>query len=87
MKKKTAISLPEPLLEVVDRLAKDFGMSRQEFIHLAVEKFVQQYEPVTDSLNRYYATEPAETEEDLEVKRFVERAAYLLLASQPKEDR
>lgn len=53
---KTAVSLPEPLIKVVDRVARNLGLSSEDLIHLAVEKFVQRYEPVTESLNRTYAS-------------------------------
>jgi predicted transcriptional regulator len=42
---KTAISLPEPLFEAAEKLAKRMNLSRSALYARAVEDFVQRYDP------------------------------------------
>ena len=59
---KTAISIPDPIFEAAEDLAKKMGISRSELYARAVEGFVQtrRGEEVTAALNRVYAEEPSE---------------------------
>jgi len=58
---KTAISLPDPLFEAADQLAKRLGMSRSELYATAVEEYLKSHrsEGVTEALNRIYREEPS----------------------------
>ncbi len=59
---KTAISIPDPVFEAAEELAKKLGVSRSELYTKAVESFVRglRDEHITEALNRVYATEPSE---------------------------
>jgi len=59
---KTAISIPDPIFEAAEDLAKRMGISRSELYAKAVEGFVQarRGEEITAALNRIYADEPSE---------------------------
>lgn len=56
---KTAISLPDPIFEEAEELAKRLGMSRSQLYATAVSQFVEAYreEAITAALNELYATE------------------------------
>ena len=53
---KTAISLPDPLFEAAERLAKRMGISRSELFQRAVQAFLQEHkdEGVTEALDQVY---------------------------------
>jgi metal-responsive CopG/Arc/MetJ family transcriptional regulator len=57
---KTAISVPDPLFEAAERLARRMGMTRSELFQRAVAAFVQSHRDanVTEALNRVYAAQP-----------------------------
>jgi metal-responsive CopG/Arc/MetJ family transcriptional regulator len=59
---KTAISIPDPIFEAAEDLAKKMGISRSELYARAVEGFVQtrRGEEITAALNRIYAEESSE---------------------------
>ncbi|HEX3557262.1 MAG TPA: ribbon-helix-helix protein, CopG family [Thermoanaerobaculia bacterium] len=56
---KTAVSLPDPLFEAADQLAKRLGMSRSELYDTAIEEYLRSHrnEGVTEALNRIYREE------------------------------
>lgn len=56
---KTAISLPDPLFEAVDRLATRLGVSRSKLFQHAMERFLREHDEqlVTEALNRVYGSE------------------------------
>ncbi len=56
---KTAISIPNPIFEAAEQLAKELGMSRSELYSTAIAAFVEahQSENVTEKLNQIYADE------------------------------
>lgn len=56
---KTAISLPDPIFEEAEELAKRLGMSLSQLYATAVSQFVEAYreEAITAALNELYATE------------------------------
>lgn len=59
---KTAISIPDPIFEAAEDLAKRMRISRSELYARAVEGFVQtrRGEEITAALNRIYADDPSE---------------------------
>jgi metal-responsive CopG/Arc/MetJ family transcriptional regulator len=59
---KTAISLPDPLFEAAEKLAKRMKVSRSALYARAVEDFVRRNDPddLTAELNRVLAYEPQE---------------------------
>jgi len=56
---KATVSLPGPLLEAADELAKRLGMSRSEFFAAAVEAYLEDHRQagVTERLNEIYHDE------------------------------
>jgi metal-responsive CopG/Arc/MetJ family transcriptional regulator len=59
---KTAISIPDPIFEAAEDLAKKMGISRSELYARAVDGFVQtrRGEEIIAALDRLYAEEPSE---------------------------
>ena len=76
---KTAISIPDPIFEAADSLAKQLGMSRSEFYRRAVEEYMEsrQHENVREALDLVYSDESSALDEPL---------AQMQFASLPKED-
>ena len=64
---KTAISLPEPLFERADSLARLQKISRSQLFARAVEEFLQRHESqvLLDGLNRAYDDFPNPEEKNL----------------------
>jgi metal-responsive CopG/Arc/MetJ family transcriptional regulator len=58
---KTAVSLPDPLFQAADELAKRLGISRSELYAIAIGEYLSthQKEAVTEALNRVYEREPS----------------------------
>ena len=56
---KTAVSIPDPLFEIVEELCKRHRIPRSRFYAMAIKQFVDAYREneVTERLNRVYATE------------------------------
>ena len=54
---KTAISLPDPLFQAAESLAKRMGLSRSELFQRALQAFLQEHKDtgVTEELNIVYA--------------------------------
>ena len=54
---KTAISVPDPIFEAADDLARRLGMSRSQLYTTAVTRFLDSYndEAVTQALNEIYS--------------------------------
>jgi metal-responsive CopG/Arc/MetJ family transcriptional regulator len=54
---KTAISIPDPIFEAADDLARRLGMSRSQLYTTAVTRFLDSYddEAVTQALNEIYS--------------------------------
>lgn len=50
---KTAISIPDPIFEAVEKATKSLGVSRSEFITNALKEYLQahRYEGITEKLN------------------------------------
>lgn len=72
---KTAISLPDPLFETAERLAKRMKMSRSALFARAMEEFVNRNDPddLTAEINLVLADEPQERD------AFVDAAAAAML--------
>ena len=53
---KTAISLPEPLFQAAERLAKRMGLSRSVLFQRALQTYLQRHQDadVTEALNRVF---------------------------------
>ena len=76
---KTAISIPDPVFQSAESLAKRMGISRSELFCRAVESYVEahRYDRVREALDAVYAEEPSGVDHAL---------AELQSASLPKED-
>lgn len=57
---KTAISIPDPIFESAERLARRLGMSRSQFYSEAVNALVEKhkYQGVTEQLDAIYEVNP-----------------------------
>jgi metal-responsive CopG/Arc/MetJ family transcriptional regulator len=57
---KTAVSLPDPLFEAADRLARQLGKSRSQLYAEALEAFLERHrdDDITGRLNQVYDAEP-----------------------------
>ena len=76
---KTAVSLPDPLFDAADRMAKRLGMPRSRLYAEAVEAFINAHHDagVKEALNALYGTEPSKLDRAL---------AAIQVASLPEED-
>jgi metal-responsive CopG/Arc/MetJ family transcriptional regulator len=76
---KTAISLPDPLFEEADRVARKRGISRSELYALALDEHLAKTrsDEIRESYDRVYGEE--ETEEDRALARAVRAAALATL--------
>jgi len=63
---KTAVSLPDPLFEAADRLARQLGKSRSQLYAEAVREYLKRHrdEDITRRLNEIYEAEPELAELD-----------------------
>ncbi|MGE0581849.1 MAG: CopG family transcriptional regulator [Steroidobacteraceae bacterium] len=68
---KTAISIPDPVFEEAERLAKRRGMSRSELYSKAVSDYVenQRFVGVRERLDAVYAAAPADSELEPDIAR------------------
>ncbi len=57
---KTAISLPDPLFEAADQLARQLGKSRSQLYAEAVREYLERHrdEDITRRLDEIYGAEP-----------------------------
>lgn len=78
---KTAISIPDPVFEAAERLAKRLGKSRSELYTTAICEYLDEHreEGVTERLNEIYGEKPEESAVD-------EVLMELQLRSAGKED-
>jgi metal-responsive CopG/Arc/MetJ family transcriptional regulator len=79
MTMKTAISLPDPVFEAAEALAKELGVSRSELYTEALKAYLQKYnrDQILHKLNLVYAEEPSEPDPALTKMQFI---------SLPRED-
>ena len=77
---KTAISIPDPIFEAAERLARPFGVPRSKLYAKAVAAYLERYrqEGVTAALNRVYGSSPKESRLAADVRALQE-------ASVPRE--
>lgn len=78
---KTAISLPDPLYEAAERLARRLGKSRSELYAEALRAHLERHEgqSITERLNEIYGEEPELAELDPVLRELQHR-------SLPKEE-
>ena len=59
---KTAISLPDPLFEQAEELARRFDLNRSQLYARALQEYLDKYNPdsITAAFNTIYATESSE---------------------------
>jgi metal-responsive CopG/Arc/MetJ family transcriptional regulator len=64
---KTAMSIPDPLFQAADKVAKQLGVSRSELYSNAVEKFVEAYQRELDrkKLEEVYSEDDSEPDKVL----------------------
>lgn len=68
---KTAVSLPDPLFQAADRLARRLGISRSEVFQRAINAYLKAHEDaiVTDALNAVYGENPQDIGLDPVIER------------------
>ena len=78
---KTAISIPDPLFQEAERLARRMGMSGNEVFQRAVAAFVQAHREanITDALNRVHGADEGNGRLDAVLEQ-------LQFASSPEEN-
>jgi len=56
---KAAVTIPDPVFEAAEELARRMGVSRSRLYSVAIQRFVQDHddEAVTAKLNEVYSTE------------------------------
>jgi metal-responsive CopG/Arc/MetJ family transcriptional regulator len=76
---KTAISLPDPVFEEAESLAKQLGVSRSELYTKALKAYLQKYnhDRILNKLNEVYSEESSEADSVL---------TKMQLISLPNED-
>ena len=62
---KTAISLPEPLFNRAESVARELHISRSQLVAKALDEFVKRFErqALIEAINRAYLDEPPTAEE------------------------
>jgi metal-responsive CopG/Arc/MetJ family transcriptional regulator len=65
---KTAVSIPDPIFETADQLAKELGISRSELYARALEELIRnrKREHITASINATLASLEPESQEFLD---------------------
>jgi hypothetical protein len=78
---KTAISIPDPVFEEAERLAKSRGLSRSELYTKAITEYldVNRFTGVRERLDAVYGNDPGQSDLDPTLAR-------LQSASSPKDD-
>ena len=68
---KTAISIPDPLFEAAEKLARRLGMSRSQLYSKAIDAFIEKYRysGVTEQLNAVYKANPEAGRLEKEVEK------------------
>jgi len=64
---KTAISIPDPIFDAAEKLAKRLKCSRSELYARAVNEFIREHkqEGITEALNEVYGEEPSKLDKEL----------------------
>jgi metal-responsive CopG/Arc/MetJ family transcriptional regulator len=70
---KTAISLPDPVFEEAESLAKQLGVSRSELYTKALKAYLQKYNhnQILNKLNEIYSEESSEPDPVLTKMQFM----------------
>jgi metal-responsive CopG/Arc/MetJ family transcriptional regulator len=78
---KTAVSLPDPLFEEADRLARQLGKSRSQLYAQALREYLERHreDDITRRLNEIYDAEP-------ELAKLDPVLAAMQFMSLPKEE-
>lgn len=78
---KTAISVPDPVFEAADKLARKLGISRSELYQRAIKRFLEQHSHhvVREALDAVYG-------EDDESDRLDPAIEYAQTLSLPEDD-
>ena len=65
---KTAISIPDPLFQAAELLAKEQGISRSELYSTAIRDYVSQHKnhKITEALNAIYSVASNSLDSNLE---------------------
>lgn len=64
---KTAISIPEPIFNTAEQVAKELRLSRSELYTKAIKEFLETYNyaNVTQKLNKIYVDESSQLDQGL----------------------
>ena len=64
---KTAISIPAPIFNTAEQVAKELRLSRSELYTKAIKEFLETYHStdVTQKLNEIYADESSQLDQEL----------------------
>jgi metal-responsive CopG/Arc/MetJ family transcriptional regulator len=62
---KTAISIPDPIFEAAEQLARKSGVSRSKLYTTAIAAYVEKHRAahITEQLNQLYATDDSSLDE------------------------
>lgn len=73
---KTAISIPDPIFESAEKLAKRLGISRSQLYSEAVDALIEKYRyvGVTERLDVVYEVEPEASRLDPEIEALQSRS-------------
>ncbi len=77
---KTAISIPEPLFNRAESVARELQISRSQLVAKALDEFVKRFERQTliEAINRAYADDPPNAEEKQLLQGIREKQRKLL---------
>jgi len=75
---KTAISIPDPIFESAEKLAKKLGISRSQLYATAVDAMVEKfrYSGVTEQLDAVYENDPDASRLDEELELMQSRSLH-----------
>lgn len=70
---KVAVSIPDPIFEAVEKLAKQRHMARSQLFAEALEAYLEarDTQAITATLNEIYSKEPSALEEGLQQAQYV----------------
>lgn len=73
---KTAISIPDPIYEAAEKLAKRLGVSRSQLYSRAVNSLIEQYRysGVTERLDAVYEVNPESGRLDQDIEELQSRS-------------
>ena len=64
---KTAISIPDPIFQAAENMAKHLGMSRSELFTVAMSEYIEAHDDqgITKSLNEVYSQTESQLDEQI----------------------